>query len=114
VGGKREGLQLLEVPLRRAVGSTTRHAPPPGRDIKRGQVWSSDLRHNNVKSRDIKDGTLQEEDLADGVLTGAYWAVVTADAQLDRGKGVGNVARLNEINAGAYVVEFDKPIADCA
>lgn len=77
-------------------------------------MFSSDIRNNNVTSTDIRNGTLEEEDFAEGVLAGAYWAVVTADAQLDRGRGVADVTRVNQINAGAYLVEFDKPIADCA
>lgn len=96
------------------TGADIRNGSLLGRDIKNGQVFSSDIRDNGVKSKDIRNGTLEEEDFAEGVLAGAYWAVVTADAQLDRGRGVADVTRVDGVPAGSYVVQFDEPIADCA
>jgi hypothetical protein len=96
------------------TGNDIRNNSILSRDVRNGQLTGNDIRNNSVLSRDIRDGQLRERDFADGVLGGAYWAVVTADAQLDRGKGVQDVTRINEIAKGGYRVEFDKPIADCA
>jgi len=45
---------------------------------------------------------------------GCTGAVVTAEAQLERGKGVEGVTRVDGVPTGAYRVEFDEPIGDCA
>jgi hypothetical protein len=72
-----------------ALGGTSYAAAQiNGSQLKNGTVTSAKIKNQTIQSRDIANGTIKAKDLKAGVLpTGARWALVNAQGQIEAQSG---------------------------